>query len=109
MPRRQIQRAFLSWLEDNRGRFALDITLGKRTDTVQEFSFVGINPAISGALTTWEIEVWAIRDDHRWDILLNLEVVTGSKRGISATSSLGQKRLRRFAVSPSNIEMRAFA
>jgi hypothetical protein len=64
---------FLSWLEDNRGRFTLDITLGKRTDTVHEFTFVGINPAISGALTTWEIEVWAILDDHRWDILLNLE------------------------------------
>jgi hypothetical protein len=73
MPRRKIQRAFLSWLEDNRGRLALDITLGKRTDTVQEFTFAGINPAISGALTTWEIEVWAIRDDHRWDLLLNLE------------------------------------
>jgi hypothetical protein len=73
MPRRKIQRAFLSWLEENRGRFTVDIALGKRTDTVQEFSFAGINPAISGALTTYEIEVWAIRDDNRWDILLNLE------------------------------------
>jgi hypothetical protein len=52
MPRRKIQRAFLSWLEENLDRFALDVTLGKRTDTVQEFSFAGINPAISGALTT---------------------------------------------------------
>jgi hypothetical protein len=73
LPRRKIQRAFLSWLEANRGRLALDITLGKRTDTVQEFSFAGINPAISGALTTWEIEVWAIRDGHSWDILFNVD------------------------------------
>jgi hypothetical protein len=32
MPSRKIQRAFLSWLEENRGRLALDITLGRRTD-----------------------------------------------------------------------------
>jgi hypothetical protein len=73
MPRRNIQRAFLSWLEENRGRLALDITLGKRTDTLREFSFAGINPAISGALTTYEIMVFAIRDSHTWDILLDVE------------------------------------
>jgi hypothetical protein len=73
MPRRKIQRAFLSWLEANRGRLALDITLGKRTDMVQEFSFAGINPAISAALTTYEIEVWAVHDDYSWDILFNVD------------------------------------
>jgi hypothetical protein len=72
MPRRKIQRAFLSLLEENRDRFALDVTRGKRTDTVQQFSFAGINPAISGALTTYEIEVWAIHDGHCWDILFNV-------------------------------------
>jgi hypothetical protein len=60
VPRRKIRRAFLSWLKENRGRLALDIDLGNRTDTVQEFSFAGINPAIGASLTTWEIEVWAI-------------------------------------------------
>ena len=44
MPRRKIQRAFLSWLEDNRDRFALEIRLGTRTDRVQEFSFAGDQP-----------------------------------------------------------------
>jgi hypothetical protein len=73
VPRRKIQRAFLSWLEENRGRLALDITLGKRTGTVQEFSFAGINPAISGALTTYEIEVLALHDDHIWNILFNVD------------------------------------
>ena len=73
MPRRKIQRAFLSWLEENRDRLALEIRLGKRTDTVQEFCFAGINPAISGALTTYEIEVGAIHDDHYWDILFNVD------------------------------------
>ena len=57
MPRRMIQRAFLKWLEENRSRFAIEIKLGRRTDNVLEFTFAGINRAISGALTTWEINV----------------------------------------------------
>ena len=57
MPRRMIQRAFLKWLEENRARFAVEIKLGRRTDNVLEFTFAGINRAISGALTTWEINV----------------------------------------------------
>jgi hypothetical protein len=71
MPRRKIQSAFLSWLKDNRDRFALEIRLGTRTDEVQEFSFAGINPAITGALTTYEIEVYAMHEDDSWDILLS--------------------------------------
>ena len=71
MPRRKIQRAFLSWLEASRDRFALEIRLGKRTDRVQEFSFAGVNRAIEGALTTYEIEVYAIHENDRWDILLS--------------------------------------
>ncbi len=55
MPRRKIQRAFLSWLEDR----------------VQEFSFAGINHAIIGALTTYEIEVYAMHENDCWDILLS--------------------------------------
>jgi hypothetical protein len=64
LPRREIQRAFLSWLEENRGCLVLDITLGKRTDTVQEY-LRRVNPVISGALTTYEIEVWAIHRSYR--------------------------------------------
>jgi hypothetical protein len=75
MPRRKIQRAFLSWLQDNRGRLALDIVLGKRTDTVQEFSFAGINGSISGQLTTWEIEVWVTYREDCWDLLFNVAAV----------------------------------
>jgi hypothetical protein len=49
-------------------------TLGKRTDTFQEFSFAEIDPAISGALTTYEIMVLAIRDDdHSWDIPFDVD------------------------------------
>ncbi len=71
MPRRKIQRAFLSWLEENRGRLELDIRLGKRTDTLQEFSFAGINGVITGALTTFEIDIWVIYRDECWDLLYN--------------------------------------
>ena len=73
MPRRKIQRAFLSWLEGNRSRLAVDIVLGKRTDTVQEFTFAGINRAIRGELNTYEVEVWVIYRDDCWDILLDLD------------------------------------
>lgn len=50
MPRRQIQRSFLTWLEQNHDRFAVKIRLGERTDRFWDFSFVGINSAIQGAL-----------------------------------------------------------
>jgi len=73
MPRRKIQCAFLSWLEANRDRFAVEIELGTRTDRVQEFSFVGINDAIKGALTTYEINVYALHGEDCWDFLLSLE------------------------------------
>jgi hypothetical protein len=53
MPRRIIQRAFLRWLEENRSRFAIEIKLGQRTDTVQQLTFAGINSAISGVLSTY--------------------------------------------------------
>ena len=71
MPRRKIQRAFLSWLAENRSRLALDIVLGKRTDTVQQFTFAGTNRAISGALTTYEVEVWVTYRHDCWDLLFN--------------------------------------
>jgi hypothetical protein len=57
MPRCKIQCAFLPWLNANRGRFAVEIELATRTDEVQEFVFAGINRAIRGAPTTYEINV----------------------------------------------------
>lgn len=73
MPRRMIQRAFLKWLEENRARFAVEIKLGRRTDNVLEFTFAGINRAISGALTTWEINVTVMLEEECWDFLLSLD------------------------------------
>jgi hypothetical protein len=68
-----IQRAFLKWLEDNRARFAGEIKLGRRADSGLEFSFAGINSAISGTLTTWEIIVTVTHEDECWDFLLSLD------------------------------------
>lgn len=73
MPRRPIQRAFLNWLEENRPRFAVEIKLGRRTDTVQQFAFAGINSAISGILSTYEISVFVMRPGDCWDFLLDLD------------------------------------
>jgi hypothetical protein len=68
-----LQRAFSKWLEKNRARFAVEIKLGRRTDTALEFSFAGIDSAISGALTTWEINVTVTHEDECWDFLLSLD------------------------------------
>jgi hypothetical protein len=76
MPRRLIQRAFLGWLEENRSLFAVEIKLGRRTDTVLQFTFAGINSAISGVLTTWEISVFVMRQGECWDYLLDLNAET---------------------------------
>jgi hypothetical protein len=75
MPRRLIQRAFLNWLDENRPRFALEINLGRRTDTDLDFSFAGITGAISGVLTTWEINVLAMHEQECWDFLLSLDAI----------------------------------
>ena len=72
MPRRMIQRAFLSWLEQNRSRFAIEIELGRRTDTDLEFTFAGINGALIGVLTTWEISVYVIHQGENWDCILDV-------------------------------------
>jgi hypothetical protein len=57
MPRRRLHREFLRWLKLNRARFAVGIAPGRRTDEDLEFSFVGINPAITGILSTSDINV----------------------------------------------------
>ena len=81
MPRRKIQRAFLSWLEESRGRLALGIRLRTRTDEVLEFSFAGISPAISGALTPHEINVHAMHENVCWDFLLSIDALPKRARG----------------------------
>jgi len=75
MPRRRLHREFLRWLKLNRSRFAIGIQLGRRTDRALEFSFVGINPAITGILSTCEVNVNVIFegadiDAGNWDTLI---------------------------------------
>jgi hypothetical protein len=68
-----VQRAFLSWLEANRSRFAIEIKLGRRTDTVQQFAFAGINSAIRGVLSAWEISALVMHQGECWDFLLDVD------------------------------------
>ncbi len=77
MPRRRLHREFLRWLKLNRARFAIGITLRKRTDRLLEFSFVGINPAITGFLSTCDVNVNVIFEGNdfdagNWDTLMYL-------------------------------------
>jgi hypothetical protein len=75
MPRRRLHREFLRWLKLNRARFAIGIQLGRRTDRRLEFSFVGIHPAITGVLSTCEVNVNVIFEGNdfdagNWDTLI---------------------------------------
>jgi hypothetical protein len=75
MPRRRLHREFLRWLKLNGVRLVIGIALIKRTDEVLEFGFVGINPAITGYLSTKDINVDVTFDDKdfdddTWDTLL---------------------------------------
>jgi hypothetical protein len=59
-------------LEANRSRFAIDIKLGRRTDTLQQFTFAGINAALDGVLTTREISVYVTYEGENWDCILDV-------------------------------------
>jgi hypothetical protein len=75
MPRRRLHREFLKWLKLNRARFAIRIALGKRTDEVLEFSFVGINPAIMGYLSTWDVNVKVNFEDEDFEDFRNWDTI----------------------------------
>ncbi len=69
--RPRIQRAFFTWLIRNRHRLAFDLLIEGRTDRFIEFSFVGINRAISAILNTNEIVVLAELKGECWDLLMD--------------------------------------
>lgn len=73
MPRRQIQRSFLTWLDTNRLRFAIPIRLGLRTATSLDFFFVGINDVISGWLSTYDITIAVTYEGECWDFLIDFD------------------------------------
>jgi hypothetical protein len=73
VPRRRIQKAFRSFLVEKSSRLAVAICLGRRTDELWEFTFDGVNGAIRGALTAYEIEVMATFRREPWGLLLNLD------------------------------------
>ena len=73
MPQPKIQRAFRSWLDQNHERFAVKIRLGQRAARFWGFSFIGVNAAIRGALTTSEIDIFVEYADEWWDVLLSLD------------------------------------
>jgi hypothetical protein len=62
----------LAWPDANNGRFAIPVRLGKRTGRLWEFPFDGVNGAVHGALTTYEINVVVEYADELWDFLLSL-------------------------------------
>jgi hypothetical protein len=98
MPRRRLHREFLRWLKLNRARFAIGVQLGRRTDRVLEFSFVGIHPAITGILSTCDVNVNVIFEGNdfdagHWDTLdtvLPLRTQPRKQPDLSASATLSQ-------------------
>lgn len=53
--RPRIQRAFIAWLAENKGRFLIPISIGKRTGLSLNIRLHGINPAIHISLSRQEL------------------------------------------------------
>ncbi len=60
-----------TWLIRNRHHLAFDLLIEGRTDRFIEFSFVGVNRAISALLNTNEIAVLAELKGECWDLLMD--------------------------------------
>ncbi len=73
--RPRIQRAFFHWLVQNRHRLALDLLIKKRTDRYADFSFVGINHAISAGLSDHSLSVVIEYEGECLDMLISLDCV----------------------------------
>lgn len=71
--RRPIQKAFLCWYQENATRFKVPLRFARRTDNCLEFTFPGLHPFLSIALTH-EIGVHVTKRDVWWDALIFFEV-----------------------------------
>ena len=76
--RRRILKEFFRWYVSNRHRFAFKLQLEQRVDEWVEFSFIGLNPAITATFVarSGEIEVrikhdWQGGSYQSWDIIGN--------------------------------------
>ena len=67
--RRKVHKLFWQWLVCNRHRFLIDLKVEQREDRWIDFSFVGINPALTACFLgrQQEIEIWVTLDGERVD------------------------------------------
>jgi hypothetical protein len=72
--RPRLQRAFLSWLHENRERFQIPVQVIGRTDQCIDLGLPGISKAISVYLNRREFCVMVKRDDEYFDFLVNDDV-----------------------------------
>ena len=72
-PRRALHRAFLRWLRQNSMRFAVPLSIDRRTDTAIEFSFRGVNPTIKGAVVCDGISAYVEWRDKLWDFFVDFD------------------------------------
>lgn len=73
-PRPQIQRAFLSWLNENQTHFGLPIRITKITAKAVELRFLNYPECLSVWLTGNELGVHVEWQEDYWDCLIDLDV-----------------------------------
>lgn len=73
LPRPRIQRAFVCWFNENRGRFNTSVRVGRVSARLVELHFPGYPACLSACLSPDELNVYVTWQGECWDLLSSLE------------------------------------
>lgn len=73
LPRPRIQRAFVCWFRENRGRFKTSVRVAKISARLVELHFPGHPACLSACLSPDELNVYVTWQGECWDLLCSLE------------------------------------
>lgn len=111
----KMRHLFLKWLDMNRHRFAIPITVAKRTKGCVDIAFTGINPVISAHVREQgqdcSLSVFVSRkgDPHDClDIILDLECMAAKTDGGYICSECEIEKWKKFADLKSLLEDHLF-
>lgn len=73
LPRPRIQRAFVCWFRENRGRFKTSVRVAKVSARLVELQFPGQPDCLSASLSPDGLNVYVTWQGECWDLLCSLE------------------------------------
>jgi hypothetical protein len=73
LSRRRIQRAFVCWFRENRGRFKTSVRVAKISARLVELHFPGHPDCLSASLSPYELNVCVTWHGECWDLLSSFE------------------------------------